>query len=151
MTAPALCAGVVSVIEVALATITLVAATPPNVTVAPVVKSVPVSVTAVPPAVGPEVGLTVVTAGGATNVKPFGRLAIWPSRLVTTTVTAPALCAGVVSVIEVALTTITFVAATPPTVTVAPAVKSVPVSVTAVPPAAGPDAGLTVVTVGGAT
>ena len=61
MTAPAACAGVVSVIEVALATITLVAATPPNVTVAPVVKSVPVSVTAVPPADGPEVGLTVVS------------------------------------------------------------------------------------------
>ena len=91
-----------------------------------------------------------VTAGGATNVKPFGTLATWPSGLVTTTVTAPALCAGVVSVIEVALTTITLVAATPPNVTVAPVVKSVPVSVTAVPPADGPEVGLTVVTVGGA-
>ena len=75
---------------------------------------------------------------------------VWPSGLVTTTVTAPAACAAVVSVIVVAFTTMTLVAATPPNVTVAPVVKPVPVRVTAVPPADGPEPGLTVVTVGGA-
>ncbi len=110
-------------------------------TVAPVVKPVPVSVTAVPPAAGPDCGLIAVTVGAATNVKPFARLPLWPSRLVTTTSTAPGACAAVTAVIEVALTTVTLVAATPPIVTVAPVVKPVPVSVTAVPPAAGPTDG----------
>ena len=50
--------------------------------------------------------------------------------------------------IRVLLTTTTLVAAAPPTVTVAPAAKFVPVSVTAVPPAAGPDTGDTPDSVG---
>ena len=58
--------------------------------------------------------------------------------LVTVTVTAPALPAGVVAVMAVLFTTTTFVAAVPPNVTVAPAAKFVPVIVTAVPPAVGP-------------
>ena len=48
--APAAPAGVTAVIDVALATTTLVAGVPPIVTVAPAAKLVPVSVTAVPPA-----------------------------------------------------------------------------------------------------
>jgi hypothetical protein len=68
--------------------------------------------------------------------------------LVTVTVTAPALPAGVVAVIVVLLTTTTFVAAVPPNVTVAPAAKFVPVIVTAVPPAVDPLFGETLVTVG---
>ena len=70
---------------------------------------------------------------------------------VTVTVTAPALPAGAVAVMLVLLTTTTFVAAVPPNVTVAPAAKFVPVIVTAVPPAAGPLFGLTLVTVGATT
>ena len=81
-------------------------------------------------------------------MKPFARLPLWPSRLVTTTFTAPGACAAVTAVIEVALTTFTLVAATPPIVTVAPVVKSLPVRVTAVPPLAGPNEGLIVATVG---
>jgi hypothetical protein len=42
---------------------TLVAAVPPNVTVAPVPKLVPVIVTAVPPAVDPVFGDTPLTVG----------------------------------------------------------------------------------------
>ena len=42
-------------IVVLFTTTTLVAATPPNVTVAPVAKSIPVIVTAVPPAIAPAV------------------------------------------------------------------------------------------------
>jgi hypothetical protein len=41
----------------------LVAAVPPNVTVAPAEKFVPVIVTAVPPAVDPLFGLTPLTVG----------------------------------------------------------------------------------------
>jgi hypothetical protein len=53
----------VAVIEVLLTTTTLVAAVPPNVTVAPVAKFVPVIVTPVPPAVGPLFGDTLLTVG----------------------------------------------------------------------------------------
>jgi hypothetical protein len=71
--------------------------------------------------------------------------------LVTVTVTAPALAAGVVAVICVPLTTTTLLAAALPNVTVAPAAKFVPVIVTAVPPAVVPLLGDTLVTVGGTT
>jgi hypothetical protein len=56
--------------------------------------------------------------------------------------------APVVAVIEVAETTWTPVAATPPIVTVAPAAKLVPVMVTLVPPASGPRVGEMAATVG---
>jgi len=51
--------------DVALTTITFVAAVPPNVTVAPEAKLVPVMVTAVPPAVDPLLGPTLLTVGAA--------------------------------------------------------------------------------------
>jgi len=70
---------------------------------------------------------------------------------VTVTVTAPAVPAGVVAVIWVALTTTMLVAAVLPNSTVAPVTKFVPVIVTAVPPAADPLFGLTLLTVGGTT
>jgi hypothetical protein len=82
-------------------------------------------------------------------VNPFVKLPLWAPGLVTVTVTAPALPAGVVAVILVLLTTTTLVAAVPPNVTVAPAAKFVPVMVTAVPPAARPLFGATLLTVGG--
>jgi len=62
-TAPAAWAGVVAVIDVLLTTVTLVAAVPPNVTVAPETKLVPVIVTAVPPLVEPELGEIVLIVG----------------------------------------------------------------------------------------
>jgi hypothetical protein len=80
-------------------------------------------------------------------VNPFVRLPVCPFT-VTATVTAPALPAGVVAVIDVLLTTTTLVAAVAPNFTVAPAAKFVPVIVTAVPPVAGPLFGLTLLTVG---
>jgi hypothetical protein len=46
-------------------TVTLVAAAPPNVTVAPTAKFVPLIVTAVPPDIAPLFGLTLLTVGGA--------------------------------------------------------------------------------------
>ena len=67
-TVPAACAGVVTVIEVAEFTVTPVPGEPLKLTDAPLMKFVPVIVTEVPPLVGPEFGLTLVTAGAATNV-----------------------------------------------------------------------------------
>jgi hypothetical protein len=66
LTVPAVPAGIVALIVVELVTLTPVAALPPMVTVAPVTKLVPVMVTLVPPAVGPEGGDIAVTVGGDT-------------------------------------------------------------------------------------
>ena len=64
--APAVPVGVTAVIEVALATTTLVAATPPTVTLVAPVKFVPVIVIAVPADNGPDDGLTLAMVGAAT-------------------------------------------------------------------------------------
>ena len=77
-------------------------------------------VTAVPPATAPLFGLTLLTVGATTYVNPLARLPVCPPT-VTVTVTAPAVPAGVVAVIDVLLTTTTFVAAVAPNFTVAPA------------------------------
>src|SRR6202011_5689326 len=82
-------------------------------------------------------------------VNPLTRVPVWVSVLVTTTFPAPAAWAGVVAGIEVPLTTVTGLAAVPPTVTVAPDRKPVPVMVTAVPPLPDPELGEIAVTVGG--
>ena len=81
-------------------------------------------------------------------MNPFASVPLCPSAFVTVTATAPAACGGVVAVIVVLLTTLTPSAALPPTLTVAPGAKSVPVIVTAVPPSVGPDPGVTPVTAG---
>ena len=81
-------------------------------------------------------------------MNPFVRLPLCPPELVTVTVTAPALPAGVVAVIVVLFTTTTLVAAAAPNVTVAPVAKFVPVIVTAVPPVSAPLVGLILLTVG---
>jgi hypothetical protein len=84
-------------------------------------------------------------------VNPLAWLPLSPPELVTVTVTAPALPAGVVAVIVVLFTTTTFVAALLPNFTVAPLAKFVPMIVTAVPPATGPLFGDTLLTVGDTT
>ena len=73
-----------------------------------------------------------------------------PPGVVTVTSTVPD-PAGEVAVTEVALLTTTPVAASAPKWTALAPVRLVPVMVTEVPPAAGPDVGLTAVTVGAAT
>ena len=122
---------------------------PPNVaTVAPE-RFAPVIVTVVPPRVDPELGATDAIVGiGATNVNPAVDVAE-PPDVVTTTSTAPAACAGVVAVTCVAEPTVNEVAAVPPKVTDVVLLRFVPVIVTAVPPAVGPDDGTIVDTVGG--
>src|SRR3989442_224688 len=89
---------------------------------------------AVPPPVRPEIGLTPL---------PVVRRTTEPAPSATA-----AAGAGVVGLILVALTTLPPVAGVPPTVTVAPAAKPVPLIAIAVPPAVGPELGLTPVTVG---
>jgi hypothetical protein len=76
-------------------------------------------------------------------------VALWPSVLVTTTFTAPAVCVAVVAVIEELLTTLMLVAAVPPKVTPAADWNPVPLMVTGVPPAVVPDVGEMALTVGG--
>ena len=74
-----------------------------------------------------------------------------PPGVVTTTCFAPAVPAGVTAVMLVAETTITLVAATPPTVTLVAPVRFVPVIVIDVPPRVEPLVGLIDVIVGGTT
>lgn len=149
LTAPAACAAVVAVIDVASTNTTFVAGTPPIVTVAPETNFVPVMVTLVPPSVVPDGGAMLEIVGAVeAYVKPFVSVALWVSEFVTVTFTAPAACAGVVAVIDVAPTTTTLVAGTPPIDTVAPATKFDPVIVIGVPPSVDPDVGETPAIVG---
>ncbi len=74
--------------------------------------------------------------------------ALVPPGVVTSTLAAPAVPAGVVQVAEVAEATVTLVHAAPPTVMAVAPVKSVPVMLIDVPPAVEPVAGATAVTVG---
>ena len=79
-------------------------------------------VTEVPPLAVPEFGVIEVTVGAGLRCtyNPLVNVPVCVSVLVTTTLTAPAACAAVVAVIDVALTTFTLVAAVPPSLTVAP-------------------------------
>ena len=139
--APAVPGGVTAVIEVALTTTTLVAATPPTVTLLAPGKFVPVIVKGVLPKVEPVVGEMLEMVGaGTTYVNALGKLTV-PPAVVTATLCAPAVPGGVTAVIEVALTTTTLVAATPPTVTLLAPEKFVPVIVKGVLPKVEPTAG----------
>jgi hypothetical protein len=107
-------------------------------------------VTVVPPDTDPDAGETALTVGAGTvayvNVSAE-LVALVPPGPVTVTSAVPD-PAGEVAVIDVAEFTVTPVAALPPKATVSPAAKLVPVTVTLVPPDAGPDAGETALTVG---
>ena len=147
--APAVPAEVLAVMPVAVF-VKIVAATPPTFTLVAPLKLVPAIVIVVPPATGPEIGVTVVMVGSATYVNAAVLVAV-PPTVVTATSFTPAAPAGVTAVMEVELTTTTLVAATPPTFTVVPARKLVPVRVRVVPAAIGPALGVTEVSVGATT
>ena len=120
---------------------------PPMVTELRFVNPLPEMTTAVPPAAGPESGLTAATVGGAMYV--YRRFeALVPPGLVTATLLVPAAPPGTNAVIVVVLTTVTPLAGFPPMVTALAPVKPVPEMVTEVPPATGPTAGLMAVTTG---
>ncbi len=115
-------------------------------------KPVPVMVTLVPPAAGPELGLTFEIAGAATKVNSSLALTgLVPFGVVTVTSTSPGACAGAVAVIWVGVSTVKLAAGVTPKFTSVAPVRSAPVMVTLVPPIAGPEPGLTLETVGVAT
>src|SRR5439155_27006024 len=136
-TVPALAAGAVAVICVALLKVKVAAGAAPNLTAETPVNPVPVMTTDVPPAVLPLVGLTPVTIGtGGTYVKWSAFVtALVPPAVVTVTSTVPAAPAGAVAVICVALLTVKAVAAVVPNFTADAPVNPVPVMTTDVPPA----------------
>ena len=151
-TVPAEFAGAVAVTEVALFTVTLVAAVAPNFTAVVPVRFVPMIVTWVPAVSGPYAGLIDVMVGAATKVYwSDAPVVLLPPTVVTVTSTVPAEPAGAVAVTEVALFTVTLIAALVPKFTEVVPVRFVPVTVTEVPAVSGPDAGLIEVTVGAAT
>ena len=71
-TTPALWAGVLTTMDVSLATVKLAAGLPPNATAVAPVKLVPVNVTVVPPLVTPLAGATLLTAGTAGTAVTVG-------------------------------------------------------------------------------
>ncbi len=111
----------------------------------------PLIVTDVLPVVGPDAGVTPVTVGGARYVYPASSVARSPFVLASTTATVPASWAGTRAVTSVALRPATSVQAWPPTVTRGSGSKPVPAIVIVVLPVTGPNAGVTVVIVGGVT
>jgi hypothetical protein len=147
--APAELAGVTAVMLVALVTEKDVAATPPIVTAFVPVRFVPAIVIVVPPAIGPADGVTDVIVGAETKVNALARLPV-PPGVVTETLFAPALPAGVTAVIVVPFTTTTPVADVLPNFTDVAPVRFVPVIVTAVPHVVGPWFGVTDASAGGA-
>ena len=103
--------------------------------------------TVVPPASGPNVGAKPEMLGAGRYPKVPADVPV-PFGVVTLTVTAPA-PAGATAVICVAELTVKLVALMPPNCTAVAPVKPVPVMMTLVPPAAGPDVGARPVIVGG--
>ena len=141
--------GVVAVIVVAV-TVPMVAAAPPTDTVAPESNAAPVIVMTVPPPVVPALGVTAAGAGGGPcALRVDGRVALRVSMLVMVTGSGPMAGAteGMAAVTCPDVTTTTPVAGTPPTVTVAPAAKLLPMSVIVAPPPFEGVAGVTFVSV----
>ena len=101
-----------AVIVVALTTVNPVAALAPNFTAVAPVKLVPVIVTELPPAAGPWVGFSAVTVGAVDDrvigdSLPVPAVGLVPAGVVTVMSTVvPAVPAGAVAVIVVALSTV---------------------------------------------
>jgi hypothetical protein len=148
-TIPAAWVGEVMVILVLEFTVRLVPGVVPNLTAVAPVNPVPVTVSRVPPAVGPLVGEIAVIVGAAPYVNlSAATIALVPPGVVTLTSTTPAIWAGEVMVILVLEFTVRLVPAVVPNLTAVAPVNPVPVIVTTVPPAVGPLAGEMAVTVG---
>ena len=145
---PADFAGVTAVIVVSLTTANEVAFVSPNVSRYAPENAVPRMVTAVPPVVGPVLGVTeVIVMAGARYVNAV-RVPT-PLSVVTETLASPAEdAAGVIAEMVVLFVMEKDDAGTPPNDTAVAPVKLVPVIVTVVPPASGPLPGLIWVTVG---
>jgi hypothetical protein len=146
-TVPTGSSGVVAVIDVSEVATNDADAVPKSTSVAPL-KPLPVMTTDVPPVAWPESGLTLFTVGGVKMNSSAVVAALVPSGVVTVTSTVPTGSAGVVALIEVSESTTNGADVLPKLTAVAP-VKPLPLMVIVVPPVAGPEVGLTAVTVGG--
>ena len=140
-------AGVFALIDPAVA-LTMVAATPLIVTFA-LARLAPAIVIVVPPTSGPALGETLAIVGDAMYTNAPALVAV-PPAVVTDTSRAPAAPIGVFPLIEFAEMT-SAVAATPPTFTLVAPLRLLPLIVNAVPPLAGPVAGLTLAIAGSGT
>ncbi|GAA2306894.1 hypothetical protein GCM10010416_18270 [Streptomyces caniferus] len=118
----------------------------PNRTAPAVARPVPVRVTVVPPAAGPEAGVTDVRTGTEAVVYVNGTPLLVPPGPVTVTCTVPE-PGGAVAMICVPETTTNDADTAPNRTTDAPE-KPEPDNVTDVPPPDGPDTGLTDVKTG---
>ena len=145
-------AGVRAVSVLESTNVTLVAATPPILMVAPFSKLLPVTVIRVPPGVGPLRGDTGPRRRPRRGRRRVGEGPRACRRLAVRVGDLDVARAGGAgrrrAVICVALEKTTLVAATPATRTVAPETKFEPVSVMVVPPLVGPEVGETDVNVG---
>ena len=82
-------------------------------------------------------------------MNPPERVLLWPSMFVTTTSADPKGWAGVVAVIVVLFETMIVVQVAPPTLTTAPLVKPLPLTVIVLPPFTDPLLGDVEATLGG--
>jgi hypothetical protein len=124
-------------------TLKLDAGTVPKRTLVAPLKLVPLTVTLVPPPVGPLVGEMEVTEGTVrteVNTSPNTKSLV-PAGVVTRISYSPAACAGATAVITVEDDTLKLDAGTVPKRTLVAPVNPVPFMVTDVPPVLGPEAG----------
>jgi len=140
--------GITTLHEVPSLQLKALSATPPTENPVTSLRPVPVTVTVVPPASVPVVGLIELIVGGARYVNwSAGEMLDEPAGLVATMFTvSPTEPAGMVTVQAESLSH-TELAGTPPTSNVA-ALNSLPVTTTVSPPPMAPDGGLTELIVG---
>ena len=138
-TTPTMPAGETAVIWVELLTVKLDALTDPNITADTSTKFVPVMTTPVPPLVEPVDGpiSTTVTALVYVN-RSDATTAEVPPEAVTRISTTPAIPAGDVAMMLLALLTVKLAALTDPNITADTSTKFVPVMTTPVPPLVEP-------------
>lgn len=149
--APAALGGEITVTDESLSTVTDVPGVPPNITDEASVRFDPLMVTFERPTLGPISGEISVIVGALTNLYAADTVTDSPPGVVRTTSIAPAGLAGVTTVIELALRFVIDVAVVPPKVTADVSVSVVPVIVTIVPPATGPEDGTSDEIVGAST
>jgi hypothetical protein len=129
-------------------TVKAVAAVVPKYTSRVPIKPAPVMVTAVPPVIGPEVGVMELITGDGWKPK-LSELSV-PPGLVILIGTVPTRCAGMTASTSVSSTTVKLVAGVVPNFTLVVPVRSVPAIATLSPPAVAPVVGNTAVGAGAA-
>ena len=143
LTVPAALLGVVAVIVVSLTKTKLFAGVVPKVAAVAPVKLTPVMVTGVPPAMGPDAGVTRMLDGFPKYVNVLDELLTIPAGVWMRMATVPAAWAGAFAVIQrPALRSVNIlVAGMPSKVTCVALLRPVPLKLTRVAPEIGPYVG----------